>query len=272
MKNYDSSPIEMFACAWQHRQLITSLVKREVVGRYRGSVLGVLWSFFNPIFMLSVYTFIFSVVFKARWGSTDGGNSEFALILFAGLLVFNLFSECVSRAPSLITSNVNYVKKIVFPLEVLPYVVLGAALFHMLVNFCVWLLFYLIFFGLPKLSALLFPLTILPLVFLALGASWLLASLGVFIRDIGQIVNLAVTILLFMSPIFYPMSALPPNYQIFLQLNPLAIIVEQVRDVLIWGNSINIFNYIAYLAVTFIVAVLGFMWFQKTRKGFADVI
>jgi lipopolysaccharide transport system permease protein len=272
MQNFSTSPREMVASVWRNRSLIRALVTREVLGRYRGSALGILWSFFNPVFMLVVYTFVFSVVFKARWSAGSDSKTEFALVLFAGLLIFNLFSECIGRAPSLILANVNYVKKVVFPLEILAWVSLGSAFFHTLVSFSVWLLFYLVFFGFPQATLILFPFVLIPLVLFTLGISWFLASLGVYLRDVGQMISLAITVLMFLSPIFYPVSALPEKYQILLHLNPLTLVIEQARDVLIWGKLLNPLIFAIYCMVSGLVAWLGFAWFQKTRKGFADVL
>lgn len=272
MQNFSISPYEMIESAWRNRSLIRTLVKREVLGRYRGSMLGVLWSFFNPVFMLAVYTFVFSVVFKARWSAGSESRTEFALVLFAGLLIFNLFSECISRAPGLILANVNYVKKVVFPLEILPWVSLGSAVFHTLVSFGVWFLFYFVFFGVPKLTLLLFPIVLIPLMLFTIGLSWGLASLGVFLRDVGQIINMVVTVLMFLSPIFYPVSALPEKYQFYLHLNPLTVVIEQTRDVLIWGKFIAMDIFFYYLIISILISWIGFAWFQKTRKGFADVL
>jgi lipopolysaccharide transport system permease protein len=272
MQDFPISPKEMAASLWRNRELIRVLVKREVIGRYRGSFMGILWSFFNPVFMLAVYTFVFSVVFNARWAGGTESKTEFALILFAGLMVFNLFSECVNRAPGLILSNVNYVKKVVFPLEILPAIAMGSSLFHSLISLVVWFVFYLIFFGLPHSSALLIPLIVMPLVFLTMGLSWLLASLGVYLRDITQIMGILTTTLMFLSPIFYPVSALPTEYQPLLMLNPLTIIIEQARDVLIWKKQPDWYYYSFCLTNSGLIAWLGFAWFQKTRKGFADVL
>jgi lipopolysaccharide transport system permease protein len=257
---------------WKNRSLIKALVGREIMGRYRGSVMGVLWSFFLPVMMLAVYTFVFSVIFRARWDTGSDSKTEFALILFAGLLVFNFFSECVNRSPGLILANTSYVKKVVFPLEILPVVTLSTALFHCLVGLLVWLLFYVIFFGVPPLTALLFPVVLLPLLFLTVGISWLLASLGVFLRDVAQVVGVVTTVLMFLSPIFYPVSALPESFQKVLLLNPLALVIEQTRDVLIFGKTLHWAVYFASLAGSIVVAWLGYTWFQKTRKGFADVL
>jgi lipopolysaccharide transport system permease protein len=272
MLSFSASPRELVASGWRHRQLISHMTRREIIGRYRGSVLGLLWSFFNPVLMLAVYTFVFSVVFKARWDTSSDSRTEFALVLFAGLLVFNFFAECVNRAPSLVISNTNYVKRVVFPLEVLPWVAVGSAMFHMLVNFVVWLAFYLVFFGLPHVTLMFFPLLILPLVALTVGVSWLLASLGVYLRDVAQIVGIITSVLMFLTPIFYPITALPQQFRDLMYLNPLASIIEEVRAVLIWGAGLNLQHFGILTLTAVMVAWLGFAWFQKTRKGFADVL
>jgi lipopolysaccharide transport system permease protein len=272
MQKFLITPKEMLSSFWRNRSLITALVKREVVGRYRGSIMGILWSFFQPVFMLTVYTFVFSVVFKARWSTSSDSKTEFALVLFSGLLVFNLFAECINRAPSLILSNVNYVKKVVFPLEVLPLAVFGSAFFHMLISLGVWLVFYVIFFGPPQSTALLLPIVLLPLIPLTIGLSWFLASLGVYLRDMTQIISIVTTTLMFLSPIFYPSSLLPLKYRPFLRLNPLTPAIEQARDVLMWGKVPDGFAFVLYFGTTLLIAWLGFVWFQKTRRGFADVI
>lgn len=262
----------MIASPWRNRGLILALTKREVVGRYRGSFLGIFWSFFNPLFMLAVYTFVFSVVFKARWGGGNGSRTEFALVLFAGLIVFNLFSDCINRSPGLILANVNYVKKVVFPLEILPWVALGSAMFHAVISLGVWLGAYAILFGLPHLTVLFLPLVIIPLSLFIIGLSYVLASLGVYLRDVSQFVGILTTVLMFLSPIFYPVTALPEAYRSFLLLNPLMPAIEQIRNVLFWGKIQNMGMLGAYALVTSCIAWLGFAWFQKTRKGFADVL
>lgn len=272
MQDFSASPKEMVASLWRNRNLIKTLIKREVVGRYRGSVFGILWSFFNPVFMLLVYTFVFSVVFNARWTVESDSKTEFALILFAGLIVFNLFAECFNRSPSLILANVNYVKKVVFPLEILPWVALGSALFHTLISLGVWLIAYLILFGAPHPTVLFLPLVFLPLLLFIMGLTWGLASLGVYLRDISQLAGTVTTVLMFLSPIFYPITALPEKYQNLLLLNPLAPVIGQVRDVLFWGKLPDMTILSAYLVGAILFAWLGFAWFQKTRKGFADVL
>ena len=216
-----ASPMAMFRSLWRNRQLILQMARRDIDSRYRGSLVGLAWSFINPILMLLVYTFVFSVVFKARWNvGGDESKTDFAIILFAGMIVFNLFAEIVNRAPGLITSNVNYVKKVVFPLEILPGVALGSALFHSLISLFVLLLAQFIFnLSLPW-TIIFFPLVLLPLIFFSMGIAWFLAAIGVFVRDVGQITGILTTILMFMSAVFYPLSALPEEYQFWLGAQP----------------------------------------------------
>ncbi|GHU06322.1 transport permease protein [Betaproteobacteria bacterium] len=246
--------------------------RREVLGRYRGSVMGLLWSFFNPLFMLMVYTFVFSVVFKARWSVGSESKTEFALILFSGLMIFNVFAECINRAPSLILSNTNYVKKVIFPLEILPFVTLLSALFHCSISLGVWLIAYVFLFGIPHVTIFYLPLIILPLSMFIMGLSWALASLGVYLRDVSQLIGIVTTVLLFVCPIFYPITMLPEDYRALLYFNPLTLVIEQTRAVLYWGNPPDFLVLAAYCLAAFLIAWLGFAWFQKTRKGFSDVL
>jgi len=269
-------PTSLLALArslWQNRQLIAQMTRREVAGRYRGSVLGLAWSFFNPVFMLAVYTFVFSVVFKARWGvGGEESKTQFAVVLFVGMIVHGLFAEVVNRAPSLILANVNYVKKVVFPLEILPVVSMGAALFHSLVSLGVLLIAFVLFNGFLHWTAVLIPLILLPLVILTLGLAWMLASLGVFLRDVGQTIGVVTTVMLFLAPVFYPVTALPEELRPWLMANPLTFIIEQAREVLIWGHLPNWTGLAIYTLAASVLAWAGYAWFQKTRKGFADVL
>jgi lipopolysaccharide transport system permease protein len=272
MQDFSASPREMVASFWRNRSLIYALSKREVLGRYRGSYFGILWSFINPLFMLTIYTFVFSVIFKARWSAQSDSKTEFALILFAGLIVFNLFSECITKAPTLILSNVNYVKKVVFPLEILPWVTLYSALFHAAISLLVWLIAYMIFFGVPQITIFFLPIVVIPLTFMIMGISWVLVALGVYLRDIGQIIGILVSALMFLSPIFYRISSLPEEFQLVMLLNPLTIPVEEIRNCLFWGVELNYEYLPAYWCVSFLICFTGFAWFQKTRKGFSDVL
>jgi len=263
---------DIFMSSFNNRRLIYTLTKREVISRYRGSVFGLLWSFFTPVLMLVVYTFVFSVVFQAKWSEGQTSKSAFALVLFSGLIIFNLFSECINRAPTIIISNSNYVKKVIFPLEILPLVSMGAALFHFFISCIVWLVFYLIEVGMPHITLLLLPVVMLPLILMTVGLSWLLASLGVYLRDVSQLVGIVTMVLMFLSPIFFPTSALPESVRPLLQLNPLALFIEQTRDVMYWGRIPDWYPWAKGMIISSIVAWVGFYWFQKTRKGFADVI
>ncbi len=258
---------------WRNRQLIVQMTKREVAGRYKGSVLGLIWSFFNPVFMLVVYTFVFSVIFKARWGvGGEESKTQFAVVLFVGMIVHGLFAEVLNRAPGMIISNVNYVKKVVFPLETLPVIAMGAALFHTFISLGVLLMAFVIFNGYLHWTVIFTPLVFLPLVILTLGLAWMLASLGVFLRDVGQTIGIITTVMMFLTPVFYPITALPEEFRPWIMANPLTFIIEQTREVLIWGHLPNWFGLGIYIVVAIVVAWAGYAWFQKTRKGFADVL
>lgn len=273
---HQAQPTSLLALAnslVKNRQLIYQMTKREVIGRYRGSIFGLAWSFFNPILMLVIYTFVFSVVFQAKWGvNTSEGEAQFALVLFAGLIVFNLFSEAINRAPSLILGNVNYVKKVVFPLEILPVISIGTSLFHALISLLVLMMAITIFNDHLNWTAILILLIFLPLTFLILGLSWILASLGVYMRDVGQSIGIITAALMFLSPVFYSIDTLPPSFQFWLMLNPLSFIIEQARIVLIQGQMPNWDLLGIYTAGALIFMWCGYAWFQRTRKGFADVL
>ena len=256
--NRSIAPSALMRTLLANRELMSSSIRREIIGRYRGSVMGLMWSFFNPVLMLSVYTFVFSVVFKARWQGGSDSKTEFALIVFAGLMMFNLFAESMNRAPSLIVGNINYVKKVIFPLELLPVISFCSTVFHSLVSLLVWLIFFCIFFGLPPLTIVSLPLVVIPLALYALGLSWLLASLGVYIRDVAQFISILMTALMFLSPVFYPIASLPEQYHLFMNINPLTFVIEQARDVMIFGRSINWMPWLSQLLLSFLVAWLGF--------------
>lgn len=277
MNPHAAHPTSLAALArslWLHRQLILQMTTREVLGRYKGSAFGMAWSFFNPVFMLVVYTFVFSEIFKSRWGGEGGNDSktQFAVLLFVGMIVLNLFNEVLNRAPGLIVGNVNYVKKVVFPVEILPVVATGAALFHSLVSLGVLLVAFAIFNGYVYWTAALTPFVLLPLVILATGIAWMLASLGVFLRDIGQTIGVFTTVLMFLSPVFFPVSAVPERFRPYIMANPLTFIIEQAREVLIWGHMPNWAGLSVYTVAATVIAWAGYAWFQKTKKGFADVL
>ena len=241
--------------------------------RYRGSSLGLLWSLVTPLFMLTVFTFVFGSVFRVKWGpTTDLPKSELALLLFSGLVVFNLFAESVLQAPTSVSRNANYVKKIVFPLELLPLVYISAALFHGCISFLVLLIGRWIIMGNIPATALLLPIVLFPLILATTGVCLFLGAVGVFLRDVGQTVGLMMTALMFLSPIFYPLSALPVAAARIIGLNPLSRPIEDVRSVLLLGTGPDWVSFFVSLALSAILAWVGFLTFEKTRKGFADVI
>ncbi|AZO25102.1 ABC transporter permease [Mesorhizobium sp. M1E.F.Ca.ET.045.02.1.1] len=257
--------------------LTISLIRREVVGRYRGSAFGLFWSLLNPLFMLAVYTFVFGFVMKSRWQMPDQQNAqhstgEFAVILFCGLIVYQFFAEVVSLAPGLVVANASYVKKVVFPIQILPAVSAGAALFHAGVSLMVLLVFAYIVFGHIPFTVVLAPVMFAPLIVMVLGIAWALASIGVYFRDMGQIVAPLVTATLFLSPVFFQRTSLPIWLQPWLSLNPLAVPVESFRNVVIFGVQPDWTSLGNYSVVAIAVAFIGYQFFQKTRKGFADVL
>jgi len=267
------SVVSAFRSFTTHRKLIYQLAKREVLGRYRGSIAGLAWSFFNPLLMLAVYTFVFSYVFNARWaGAAEGNRAEFAVILFAGIMVHGFLGECIGRAPMLVLGNASYVKKVVFPLEILTWSAVASALFHLVITLCVLLIAQYVLLGRLPLTVLYFPLVIFPLVLVAAGVTWFFAALGVYYRDIGQMTGLLVTILLFMSPALYPVSSLPPTFRKLIYLNPLTFIIEQTRSVLMWNMAPDWAGLLKYFIGSVVLAYLGYYWFQLVRRGFADVV
>ena len=255
-----------------HRNIVRQMARRDMIERYRGSMLGFAWSLFNPLLMLAVYTLVFSVVFQSRWPGSSGTSVEYALNVFAGLIVFTIFSESVSRAPTLVVGNANLVKKVVFPLEVLPWVTLASSLFHALVSYVVLLVFVAVVQRTLPVTAILFPLVVLPVVLLALGISWFLASLGVFFRDATHTVALLVAVLMFVSPIFYPISAVPQDLRWLFVLNPLAHSIADGRAVAIAGTLPDAGAWAVQLGVSALAAWAGLWWFMRTKHTFADVL
>lgn len=266
------SPLEMLRGPLRYRELLRLLIRREVMGRYRGSLMGLAWSFFHPLLMLFVFTVFFSVIFKARWGAGGGSTADFAANVFVGLILHGFLAECINRAPSVVIANVNFVKKVLFPLETLSIVVLGAALFHLAISFIVLLVMLPVLGMQLHWTAALLPLVVLPLALIVLGVSWVLAALGVFARDVAQVTAVLSSVLLFASPVFYPASALPERLQLLLRFNPLTYPIEQARAMVLEGSGVDTAALAVYWAVAVAMAWLGFAFFQRTRDGFADVV
>lgn len=267
------NPLHLVYTLWRHRDLIRQFTRREIEGRYRGSFLGILWSFVNPLVLLLIYTFVFGIIFKSRWPNAKTDNlSEFAVTLFCGMIAFNIFGECIGRAPLIVVGVPNYVKKVVFPLEILPISSLGTALFHAGIGLIILIAVNLVASGALLWTILFLPIVIVPLLLLTLGLSWLLASLGVFIRDINYTVGLVVQVLFFLTPIFYAVESIPPPFRSVISLNPLTPIIENIRRVVLWGIMPDWASLIVWIFATGVTMILGYAWFMKTKKAFADVI
>jgi lipopolysaccharide transport system permease protein len=269
---YPSNPLSFLRAVALQRELLSELVRSEVAGRYRGSVLGLLWSLASPLLLLAAFTFVFGTIFQSRWGNAATGHGDYALLLFPGILLHGLMAEAVTRAPNLVTAVPNYVKKVVFPLELLPPVAVATALVHALLGFVVLAGALVLARGGLPLSAIALPAVLAPYVVLLLGATWFLAALGVYLRDIAQVMGLVTMLLMFLSPVLYPASALPAEYRGWLWANPLTLPLEETRAVLIEGRFPDWGALGAYSVVALAVASAGYWWFQKARKGFADVV
>ncbi len=267
------NPSRLLRNLYNHRNLIRQFAWRDFIGRYKGSYLGVVWSFVTPLMMLAVYGFVFSVVFKAKWTqNSDTSQIDFALILFCGMTVFNIFGETINRAPGLILGHPNYVKKVVFPLEILPVAALVTSLLNAGISLAILVPANMAFnFTISK-TIFLFPLILVPLIAFTIGLAWFLASIGVFIRDIGQPVGVMVTILFFMSGVFFPLSALPENYRFLMKFNPLTMVLEESRRTLMWGELPDWTWLVIATVLSCVVMQLGYTWFMRTKRAFADVI
>lgn len=253
--------------------LLLSMTKVEILGRYKGTFIGVLWSLLMPLIMLVAYTFVFSVVLKVKWGATtDLAHTDFALLLFVGLVVHGIFAEVFARAPYAVVHQSNYVTKIVFPLEILPLINVMSALFHSMISLTVLLLALWLYHGVIPLTAFWLPVVWLPMLILVIGIAWLLASLGVYVRDIAQISAPLSMLLLFLSPVFYPLSQLPGVWQEVLLWNPLTFMIEQSREILILGQSPDWMTWSIYTAISSVIFIVGYRVFQKLKAGFADVL
>ncbi len=272
MKNFPMTPTEMISGIWRNRELTLILIRRDITERYRGSFFGLLWSFAQPALMLVVYTAFFGKIMRTRWVDETESTGNFALILFSGLLVFNMFAECLNRSPSLILANVNYVKRVVFPLEILPVVALGSALFQTSVSILVWLIGFVFLCGVPHFTVFYFPVIILPLIFLILGSSWFFAVVGAYFRDISSLMSIITTMFLFLSPVFYSANNMPTAWQFLLRWNPLAPIIENSRRVLWYGAGPDWKSFSISMCLSVVVAWIGFAVFQRARKEFADGI
>lgn len=262
----------MFSFIYNNRQLIYSFTKRDIQLKYKSSFLGILWSFLTPLFMLAIYTYFFGFILQSKWDVGSQNQFEFAIFLFCGLCVFNFFSDILNRSPDIIVFNVNYVKKVVFPIEILPITLLGSALFQFMINLILLLVSVWLFYGTVSWTVILFPVIIIPLLLISIGLSWFLSALGVYIRDVSQIIGLAVQALIFLSPVFYPISIIPEKMQIIYKINPLTGVIENARRILIQGQLPNWNQLLVSTGIGIFLAFAGYIWFRKLRGGFADVL
>ncbi len=268
-----ANPLAVLLHFRKYRYLVMQLVRREVENRYRGSILGLFWSLLTPLLILGVYVFVFTVVFQARWGdAAEQSRADFALSVFVGLTLFQLLADMMGSAPSLILANRNYVKKVVFPLEILPVVRLLSEMVQAGLSLGIVLVALLVLRGTLPWTFVLLPLPLIPLTLICLGLGYFLASLGVFIRDIQQIVQPIVRMLLFLSAVFYPVSQLPPRAQTVLYLNPLVPIITDMRRVLLEGLMPDWSTWAAVTAFSAVMAVGGLAWFMKSKNAFSDVL
>lgn len=271
---YYANPIGMVRNLAGHRHLIRQFSKRQIEGRYKGSYLGIFWTFAMPLFMLAIYTFVFSTLLKARWGvnASDKNEMAFALTLFAGLIAFNVLSECVTAAPFLIVNNPGYVKKVVFPLEILPVAVLNGALLESFLSLLILGAAGCICHAPPSLALVFLPLSYVSLIFLSLGLSWFLAALGVYVRDLAPIVRILVQMLMFLTPLFYPLATVPAYLRPVFYINPLTTIVEDFRRALLWNQLPEWDRCFAVMVCSLGIMLLGYAFFRSTQRSFADVL
>lgn len=261
-----------FAAITRYRSLTWPLARREVAGRYRGASAGLLWSLFSPLLTLAIYGLAFGHVMKSRWPEAAGEGTSFALILFAGILVHGFFAECLVRAPRLMLDNANYVKRVVFPLEILPWTTMLSALFHLAMNLLVLLAMMLAFGGTLTPGVLWLPLVLAPLLLLAVAIGWLFSSIGVYLRDIVQVVPVLATALFFLSSAIVPVDSLPARLRPLFEANPLTFYIDQTRRLVLWHQPVDWQGWAWQALIALVLFWLAYAWFQRTRRGFADVL
>ncbi|HEY9111858.1 MAG TPA: ABC transporter permease [Rhodanobacteraceae bacterium] len=267
-----ADPLSPYLALTRHFALVMQMARRNVAGRYRGSFAGLFWSFFSPLLMLVIYTFVFGVIFKSRWNEQTTNHFQYAMVLFAGLNISTFFSECAQRATTLIVEHSNFVKRVVFPLETLTWSTIGSGLFHLFVSTIVLLAVLPFVMGYVPWTVIFFPIVVVCFLPFVAASVWLLASLGVYVRDLSQVVGIVTMALMFLAPILYPRTLIPVPYRALLYFNPLTIIAEASQNVLVFGRP-PVWSHLAFYALaSWLVAWLAFAWFEQTRKGFADVV
>ncbi|MGH8032296.1 MAG: ABC transporter permease [Luteimonas sp.] len=261
-----------FSALGVHRDLTRELTRRDILGRYRGANFGLLWSLIGPLMMLVIYTVAFGKIFGSRWNQPSGDNAAFGMVLFLGVLTHGFFAECLSRSPRLMVENANYVKRIIFPLHILPWSVVLSALFHMAMNVMVFAVLNALLFGKFSPYIVLVPVVVLPLALLTVATCWVVASLGVYLRDISQAMPVIITALLFLSSAIVPVDTLPPRYQLVFHLNPLTFFIDQMREVALWSRPPDWATLLTATIISLVAVYASYIWFRFTSKGFADVL
>ncbi len=256
----------------RHFELIRALVERDIESRIRGTVLGKVWIVFGPLFMLAVYTLVFGLILDSRWQDRTDDAFLFPLIYFSGLILFNAFFESISRATTLLRDNQSFITKIVFPLEAFCYSVVGSALVRFAIGFAILAAFYVPLQGVPPLAALAYPVLLLGLALFAVGGTLALAALAVYLRDLAHLMQPLSMLLLFLSPLFYPLDRVPEAFRPLVMLNPLAYPLEATRNALFFGEWPNPLGVIVYLGIAWLCAAAGYALFMRLRAGFADVV
>jgi lipopolysaccharide transport system permease protein len=274
MKRHSTSLGAYARTALDHRDLIYRLVSREFTQRFRGSMLGATWAVLTPLLTALIFAFVFGTVFKARWGDLGTGakHGGFTLIFLTGLVTHGMFAEAIGRAPTLVVSNASYVKKVVFPLEILPVIAACTALINGAIGMGIVVLLNLAMNYTVHPTLLLLPLVLLPYMLLVIGLVLFLAATGVYVRDLSQVVGFVITVTMFMTPIFYPIEAVPSSFRPIIWLNPLTFVVQQARAVTVFGDLPDWGGLALYTLLACGLLWAGFWWFQRTRNGFADVI
>lgn len=261
-----------FAALARHRALILELTRREVDGRYRGASLGMLWALVSPFLMLCIYAIAFGTVLGGRWPEVRATDTPFSIVLFAGMIPYFVLAECMVRSTELVIANPSYVKRVVFPLEILPWPMIFSALFHCLMNVIVFLAMRMAMEHRFEWTVLYMPAVILPIALVGLGVAWFISSLSVYVRDLRQMMGLASMAILFLSSVMIPLATVPQKYKAIFMLNPLSFIAEQSRAVLIWGQAPDWAGLGWHVAAALAFLYAGYAWFLSTKRGFADVL
>ncbi len=262
----------MIKTLYRNSYLLKQLVKKDIQQRYQGSVLGILWSIIVPVLMLIIYTFVFSEVFQAKWDIDTSDKYQFALVLFCGLSAFNMISEVMNRSTTLIASNTNYVKKVIFPLEILPVVITLSSLFNCVICYAILIAAKIILYKNVSATLYMIFLALIPLIVMAVGLGLLISALSVFLKDVGNIISVLVMVLMYMSPVFFPLSAVPQNFRGLCAANPMTYIIENLRNVVLYGNSLNWEFYGISCLIALLIFLLGEIVFMRAKEGFADVL